>query len=1035
MIKRDEPREIPAEQARELADEEHRNHRLGQLFLAMEDRAAEVELEANVETEALGPDPSVGPPGDMLLGALEQVLASWREATRRDVMGQIKAVMAKLGQKHAAGTSWLALADHHGDVFSALVTQAQMEKLDAIIGIDEPGIVPHVLRTNTAHATGNTRDDPYYQQFVPSTRSEQAVPISYETKMRVGPPQAVVNQESRSPAQYHGVGLEILRQEAQALLAPLLSECDVLDSGRFPCVWNPRRHGWGIHVYLETLLHQVKEQMPLNPRTNNLHLTIWYVDLEDCRLSTVADTGFSDGVRPRESLPIEDGEMLGDLTHAPDEHCETWRPGMPHVHERLQKEMGTLRARLIVLPELAARNGKGRFRTIIQIDAFTKEVVATLPGDRELREFGRRIHEQIAGYLELYPRFAAYEIRRVLHESRSFSEQGRKAAETMERVLRSDAVTLYARPLQNCKDLHIIAATAPLKRANVGLISFDPKDGPIQSLLPASHHLREAENVRSYAGTLAGRPGCTFLRNSARESGKRIIQEGFPRSPSLDHSEDVSPWTISDDSNDKRFLGYALPNALYAEESAIAVVLAVRPVDRASFKAWDEAALVAMLDATAPMIRSWRDWSAVRLQDVNNIVEDCGARAERVLAPPSADFDETLRLAAKREIWKRMILEKLTARHDIHHRLRDPIPRSESLESLTRQIVASAYERAYAAFGEWKKIRRATVLAEGRDGDLSVVHPIAWHHAFPQEPLPEPGSPGDPRSLPITDLGGNWRRFFDEGRPREFRGEGKSGLIVPLLAWVGGHAVRGALALELAAECDPTELRDDFMLLARRLAAGWTAANSTVPRGKFASKVRPDSFTKNLRKHLRADWLRLSLVGLETSGPCQSSPRVAKIPPIDEIDWCMPAITSERRDRPRDAIIDPDCALYGIQEAGRDGGVTVRIPLRFGTEPVGSIVADYSGAAWEEFLDDPRTIRAGWVRDTLAAWSLWSWSWGKQLRESVVIGKAEGRGATWTTRISFPPPVPVPPEEPAPLEASSKTRDLIGGPLPLVEVA
>jgi hypothetical protein len=90
----------------------------------------------------------------------------------------------------------------------------------------------------------------------------------------------------------------------------------------------------------------------------------------------------------------------------------------------------------------------------------------------------------------------------------------------------------------------------------------------------------------------------------------------------------------------------------------------------------------------------------------------------------------------------------------------------------------------------------------------------------------------------VPDLREDWCRFLTEGRPREFRTAAATVVRIPFWAWIGQHAARGALSLNLPAEAIPSgsnDLRMDLLLLVRRLAAAWTVSGSSLPHGQFVA--------------------------------------------------------------------------------------------------------------------------------------------------------------------------------------------------------
>jgi hypothetical protein len=952
-----------------------------------------------------------------LVRALERILTEWRDLSERDVMGQIKAATANFAQRYPSEVTWLSRVDSAKNALNAIVVHESVQRLRDPCALDGPGIVPRVARTGVPYATGDIKCDPYYTEIFENVASEQAVSIVVKGDESAMPSRYVLNQESRQDGQYYPASAELLREDAEIELTPLLRELEALRSVHRYC-WNHRRHGWGLREFLATLLQQVKERVAVDG-ANNIHLAVWYVDQEDRVLAPVANTGFTHGVRFRQSLAFSEAGLIGQLASAVD-----WKVVSSHRTDAAMTSLlgsalddtGVQGYRLIVTPELPALEGGSPFRIIIEMIALASESEELLPDADDLRRFADRIFDQVRGYLSLYPQLAADEVRCAIYECQSLPEQWRAVAKTIEKVLRAGAVTLYARPWKDAGNLHVIAATAPLKRADGTTLVPDPDGRPFLSLLPSGH---TAWDRRSYAGTLAGRPGSLLRRNSYRHSGERLLREGFPLQPSSDYSESLA----TAESADPRFLGHSLPNSndergankgRPAVCKSTAVVLAVRPDDSAPFKGWDSTALVSMLKAAAPTIRSWRDWAAVRLNDSQRVIEESLDEVRVVLGTYALSVDrgqETGLRGIGNRNWMRnlesgislAVLADRLARFELApHRRQDPIPRIGSRAAVSREVVAQAYELAWRSLigtrrrsehGDmWSMMAQAAILMESRGNKRTVMHPVAFYHER-LNVVPKKGTPEDPRRLRVPDLGEDWCSFLDCGKPREFRTAAATIIRIPFIAWIGQHAARGALAVNLPAEEIPSgsnDLRMDLMLLARRLAAAWTVSGSSLPHGRFVSKTSRDEFEKNLRTHLGARSIRLILGEQQQRTPDDAN-----------MAWETPMITSERWE----ARVDPDAQLFGIQEVTAGNDIALKVPLYFGTAHVGNIVSEWSGDESVIVDSDAQMRRAMWVRDILAAWYLWSWSWTTRghgnFEEALVYADVYEEECVWITKEHF----------------------------------
>ncbi len=102
---------------------------------------------------------------------------------------------------------------------------------------------------------------------------------------------------------------------------------------------------------------------------------------------------------------------------------------------------------------------------------------------------------------------------------------------------------------------------------------------------------------------------------------------------------------------------------------------------------------------------------------------------------------------------------------------------------------------------------------------------------------------------------------------------------------------------------------------------------------------------------------------------------------------------------------DPDAKLFGIQEAINKNSIALRVPLVFGTTRVGHIVARWCGPELASYVSDPQMTRAIWVRDILAAWYLWSWSWTTKGHgnhdDALVFVDIHEEDGTWVTTHRF----------------------------------
>jgi hypothetical protein len=968
-------------------------------------------LASMVHTFAPAPDPRPQPRGG-LGDIIDTILKEEWERRSSTVEDEL---MAEVGQLAGLDSvAWAAeVKDRHH--FELIVVQESFPRVRDGGGIAEGdyGIVRHVADTGSFYASGDVQSDPLYFEDYKKTRSEQAALVTMGSRLPGGKEELlryVVNQESERPATYHPVSAMQLWVDAQVKLKPLFREYLILKASEHGdqhcCVWSPRLDGWGLRDRLDSLLRRlvgsVQSRSGRRYLMNGLHLVVWYVDSQDQMLTVIGDTGYLNGVRKHECLKFRNAGLLGKLAEAQnwdtldhDQQPELLVGGRPPTNDQTPSSH---KSWLIVTPKVTLPSqGDPGYRLILQLVAVSEEASRLAKREvGELRQCAELVHHQVHEYATLYPQFAVDAVLKTNYSCLSISEQCQALAETIEGVLRAGAVSLYSRPLGSNR-LHPIATTAPL-RLESGRPGWVPdlEFRLTHSLLPSPHQARMGDPYvpnDSYVGALAERPGATLRRNSRQISLEQMLKQGFPTDPSDQYSEALP----NADNTDRRFLGYSLPNNLSNHSTGLALVL--RPITRPAFKAWDAAALAAMLNAAHDVFRSWREWEATRHDWAVGLSKRI--RDNHELHKELADYPDQLQghpglVRYAQSGPEAQIAEELAAGDTVENRLLDPIPRVSSPVALAQRVAQDAYELVRASGGEkaWSVVQ-TTVLVEAREDARSVMHPVAYFHETGCE-VPSKRNV-DPRVLRAPGFDGDWRGFLEhtfwqlteEGALHrdmavayEFRQPGRSeraGVYIPILAWVGEQAVRAVLTLDFDVtesrpnnplQSDSNKLILDLLLLSRRLAAGWTVSGANTPHGLFQSRTEPSEFLKRLSKRL-GEKVRVDLC----LGPSDLQ-RLDRH--VRDGTWFVPEIAVRRDDsinRGDTKVDDADAKIWHVLQKTDGGEVILCVPLRFGTFIAGFVEARWPEGEWNRPDQSDKFVLGERIRTILSAWYLWSWSW------------------------------------------------------------
>jgi hypothetical protein len=919
--------------------------------------------------EAAEPPPEENPvaPVTPIIHALRRTLGFWQSHIPRYLRGEIARIVAELAEKHRAKRSWLFfVADKDGRRLEAPPGFAngfsgfEGRRVD----VDGPGIVALVARTRLAYCMSDVREgDPYYiagREFTggDDTRSEQAVPIEFGGRLL-----GVLNQESPTPDAFNSASARSLQEDCIRLVRHLLAlEVAERRGPNPPGIWNPDRHGWDIVEFLAFIATQLKEGA--GRAKDATHACLWYADPANS-LSALATTGYGSTFLHASLNPTSvsmESYFTGALALQPDgtvDECMAGDPRMARLD--VDEAMALRRVRAVVVRQCRraqSADDPGQSGMVLSIYAFDDESEAALPGPGELREVASLLREQIESYSEIRPQLAEAVLREVLYACPDSADQLTEAAALIGKVL-SASVTFFLRPRES-DNLHVAAATGPLdsKPRRSLLPSPPPRE---QSLIESGYEVLDG----SFTGWFAAKPGRALRINDPRSNA--LLPEDCPRRASFKVRERL-PKTVS---SFRRFIGYSLPSR--SGRHALGVVRCIRSSDSPPFTLCDVMTLRRMVNACADAVRSWRDWYA----------------------------DATLRPDATSE----------------KGRLLQPLPRTTNrpIVSLAHEILVDVHALVTAHFrglrqpNDFDYVLQVAVLIEQPGNQRRPMSILAYHSELGVS------APENRFSPEVTRLPGvSWSDLLDGGVPMSFILDRKTddvdiraGARIPFVSWCGRRMVRGVLVVDLThpERFEPT-LMADLGTAASKIGTVLAAAGVDGPLAKITPDATPAVFLEEVRDILGAQGVQLRVVlqdGVNTDWIEGSMPLALGG------EWREPVIVS-----PRDGstVPDRDARRWGVLEQATGPQVLLRVPLSLcGVQRVGEMVAMWttdlpdmvhrSGPA-----ADSASLRARRIRDIIALWMLWTWSWRGS--RQLLIEQESGAYLDLLHRVDMPQNIDVP---------------------------
>jgi putative methionine-R-sulfoxide reductase with GAF domain len=888
------------------------------------------------------------------VGAVHRFMRFWRGPLVTYVNGELSGELGILAERHRA--RWSGLFVPRGDKLVEISANGYASAWVGELNLEDTGIVTLVARTRETYCAPEVEGDPYYNPVNRATRSEQAVPIMFQGRLL-----GVLNQESHIPGRFCPATAKALEQETIRLVPHLLARAAHM--GETPdgtaYLWNPDRHGWDMSLFLHRVITDIRTS--LGEPGYAMHLTIWYADPVDRVLFALASTGYG-GAFLRTRVIEMDESFTGSVAKRPEGTVDECLAGDPRMMVRrdIDQAMGLTQVRAVTIRSCVGSDGNPQPGMVLSVYAFDPAAEPAVPTAPQLQEIAALLRPQVDGYRTLRPALATAFMMQLLSDCPDSEDAFTRAAEIIARVLEGDAVTVFARPrapiavsegqsvplheFRDSKQLHVVAATAPLEfslRLGQGNLAPPPRE---RSLNGSGYTVNDG----SPTGTLAAHPGSPLRLNSPKSRG--ILSKSTPSYVSFK----IREWLPKAVSAFRRCLAYGVAGR--SGDRALGVLRVIRSSEGRPFTICDGDVLGAMAQACDDEFRSWRDWFDYAVQD-----QSCASTRRRLV---------------------------------------QPIPRSanRSARTLAREVLVDVLDLVRDQIGDYAL--HAVVLIEQPGDPDEPMGVFAYHSNLLNHSAVDGYTPAlPPRFSPLALRipGINWDTFLDHPGPTTFAMAHDdeetpvttvcAGARIPFWAWCGRHVQRGALVVDLSEPQDLRAVIDDLNLAAQKLAAILTLAGSTAARSRITSAVEPSAFLGQVRHHLKASAVCLAIDSR------RSTPRIwvdgAPLPPevlaglaggyTRDSSWTPPEVVIDRSRRSR---IDPDALRWGVRERRFGSLQALSVPLRLGTNPVGSLLATWETAGVPDCVLDPTTLRSLRIRDILALWSLWNWS----RRENGLVG-------------------------------------------------
>lgn len=652
---------------------------------------------------------------------------------------------------------------------------------------ERPGIVPHVAREGRGYYSNDVANDKNYRLDVEDTESEIAVPlITYDNQV-IG----VLNLESRDKNAYNAADVEELQALAGAFISHLIVACltgDNRDSKLSP-IWHPELYGYDLTSVFNRICHALSQSI----HGDYSNCSLWHADKAKELLFVCSTTGYDVEYKCHRTLPAK--SFLGSIVDLDSNHVEAIDPLEDDRFLRKDKA-----DRVNMRRVLAAPIKSPNFQTDSGVGVLAVYLADEQLETRELHDALRYIAKELGNILAVCERrrkdFVLSHLYHLLYQKPRSSESDFEVMrDVLANVFSGDGVSIFARQSDG-DNLYCVATTGLNRRASSGDLTAAVAADERQAI----YHLKEDSG---YTVFLA-RDWCQCLRiNCFLDSSERGLPEGRP-APQLKYSENFAP---QHDHRRRRMLGkrvsYWRDVGGELVEDTLGVIRILRCPDSELFTVSDEQLLSTITSFCRKHFLDWRRTTQELRPKIDSVD---GVDDEQDQATIIARRAYTI-----------------------------PLMRS------SRTLIDESLRDLYSCFKGKYEIRQTRLMVRHIvAGEAFASFLTHAYYAEPDRQLPLPDQPVSLVERPFSNIAESAKTIKEGIHAISGWAEsiGKSGIWMPIRAWLGDAFIEAILAVEADSDINwlPQDLLEVFDTSAR-LAAIWGV---TDPRGTSNNVIDPE---------------------------------------------------------------------------------------------------------------------------------------------------------------------------------------------------
>lgn len=202
----------------------------------------------------------------------------------------VRDLLARLCEKYRVNNGWLFTHETSAKLYAQFAYQSGL--LEQRLSLDQRGIISHVYQSQRAHVAEDTSRDPFYVQYLESTRSEIAAPVIVPGPGNQGCVIGVVNLESDEVGWFTAEMRAEFEVDVQEFALPLflLQSVDKDDVTRWPLPFGPQ--GWRTETVLKSLCDEFVRHLSEHRKCGSLSATVWYADWHQRAMWALATNGY-----------------------------------------------------------------------------------------------------------------------------------------------------------------------------------------------------------------------------------------------------------------------------------------------------------------------------------------------------------------------------------------------------------------------------------------------------------------------------------------------------------------------------------------------------------------------------------------------------------------------------------------------------------------------------------------------------------------------------------------------------------------------